>query len=56
MASLVDYAVSEKQREAVAAYERHGTLASAAREIGVAKNTLREHVGKVKARAAVRGW
>jgi hypothetical protein len=56
MASLVDYAVSEKQRQAVSAYERHGTLAGAAKEIGIAKNTLREHLRKVKARAAVRGW
>lgn len=56
MASLVDYAVSEKQREAVSAYERLGALGAAAKELGVHRTTVREHVRKAKARAAIRGW
>ena len=56
MASLVDYAVSEKQREAVLAYEKHGNFGGAAREVGINRNTLRDHVRKVKRSAAIRGW
>lgn len=56
MASLVEYAVSEKQREAVLAYERLGALGAAAKELGVHRTTVRDHVRKVKARAAIRGW
>jgi hypothetical protein len=56
MASLVDYAVSDRQREAILAYEKHGTIGGASRELGIHRKTLGDHIRKVKLAAAIRGW
>ena len=56
MGSLVDFAVSDRQREAILAFEKYGAYGTAAKHLGVTRNTLRDHVRKVKSVAAIRGW
>ena len=56
MTTLADYASSDKQRQAVVAFEKHGNLRAAANEVGIHRTTLREHVRKVKTLAAAKGW
>lgn len=56
MVSLVDFAESDRQRQAVEAYEKHGGFRKAGQILGIDRTTVREHVRKVQARAAVRGW
>lgn len=56
MASLVDYAVSDKQRDVVLAVEKFGTIRGAARSLKIDPNTLKDHLRKVKAKAALQGW
>ena len=56
MTTLADYASSDKQRQAVVAFEKHGNLRAAANEVGIHRTTLREHIRKVKTLAAAKGW
>jgi hypothetical protein len=56
MGSLVEFANSDRQREAVTAFEKYGGFGQAAKKLGIDRVTLREHVRKVQARAAIRGW
>jgi predicted phosphodiesterase len=55
--SLIDYAKTERQREAVKAWEDCGeVVAKAAGVLGVSPSTLRDHIGAVKNFAAQRGY
>ena len=55
--SLVDYAKTERQREAIKAWEDCGeVVAKAAGVLGVSPSTLRDHIGAVKNFAAQRGY
>jgi hypothetical protein len=55
--SLVDYAKTERQREAIKAWQDCGeVVAKAAGVLGVSPSTLRDHIGAVKNFAAQRGY
>ena len=55
--SLIDYAKTERQREAVKAWEDCGeVVAKAAGVLGISPSTLRDHIGAVKNFAAQRGY
>ena len=55
--SLIDYAKTERQREAVKAWEDCGeVIAKAAGVLGVSPSTVRDHIGAVKNFAASAGY
>ena len=55
--SLIDYAKTDRQREAVKAWEDCGeVVAKAAGVLGVSPSTVRDHIGAVKNFAAQRGY
>ena len=55
--SLIDYAKTERQREAIKAWEDCGeVVAKAAGVLGISPSTLRDHIGAVKNFAAQRGY
>jgi len=55
--SLIDYAKTERQRQAIKAWEDCGeVVAKAAGVLGVSPSTLRDHIGAVKNFAAQRGY
>ena len=55
--SLIDYAKTERQREAIKAWQDCGeVVAKAAGVLGVSPSTLRDHVGAVKNAAAAAGY
>jgi hypothetical protein len=55
--SLLDYAKTERQREAIKAWQDCGeVVAKAAGVLGVSPSTLRDHIGAVKNFAAQRGY
>ena len=55
--SLIDYAKTERQREAVKAWEACGeVIAKAAGVLGVSPSTVRDHIGAVKNFAASAGY
>ena len=55
--SLIDYAKTERQREAIKAWEDCGeVVAKAAGVLGVSPSTVRDHIGAVKNFAAQRGY
>ena len=55
--SLIDYAKTERQREAIKAWQDCGeVVAKAAGVLGVSPSTLRDHIGAVKNFAAQRGY
>jgi len=55
--SLIDYAKTERQREAVKAWEDCGeVVAKAAGVLGVSPSTVRDHIGAVKNFAASAGY
>jgi len=55
--SLIDYAKTERQRQAIKAWEDCGeVVAKAAGVLGVSPSTVRDHIGAVKNFAAQRGY
>ena len=55
--SLIDYAKTERQREAIKAWEDCGeVVAKAAGVLGISPSTLRDHIGAVKNYAASAGY
>ena len=55
--SLLDYAKTERQREAIKAWQDCGeVVAKAAGVLGVSPSTVRDHIGAVKNFAAQRGY
>ena len=55
--SLIDYAKTERQREAIKAWQDCGeVVAKAAGVLGVSPSTLRDHIGAVKNAAAAAGY
>ncbi|MBP04097.1 MAG: hypothetical protein CMA72_04855, partial [Euryarchaeota archaeon] len=55
--SLIDYAKTERQREAVKAWEDCGeVVAKAAGVLGLSPSTVRDHIGAVKNFAASAGY
>jgi hypothetical protein len=55
--SLIDYAKTERQREAIKAWQDCGeVVAKAAGVLGVSPSTVRDHIGAVKNFAAQRGY
>ena len=55
--SLIDYAKTERQREAVKAWEDCGeVIAKAAGVLGISPSTVRDHIGAVKNYAASQGY
>lgn len=56
MPSLVDFAVTDRQRQAVEAYERLKSYKKAAQELKINDSTLVVHINKVKRRAVLQGW
>ena len=57
MADLIDYAKTERQREAIKAWEDCGeVVAKAAGVLGVSPSTVRDHIAAVKNFAAQRGY
>jgi DNA-binding transcriptional regulator YdaS (Cro superfamily) len=53
--SLIDYAKTERQREAIKAWQDCGeVVAKAAGVLGVSPSTVRDHIGAVKNYAAQR--
>ena len=55
--SLLDYAKTERQREAIKAWEDCGeVVAKAAGVLGVSPSTMRDHIGAVKNYAASAGY
>jgi len=55
--SLVDYAKTERQREAIKAWQDCGeVVAKAAGVLGISPSTLRDHIGTVKNAAAAAGY
>jgi len=56
MAKLVDFVVSERQRQAVQAMETHGTLTKAANALGINRSSLTNLVKRAQRQAAIRGW
>ena len=55
--SLIDYAKTERQREAVKAWEDCGeVVAKAAGVLGISPSTVRDHIGAVKNYAASAGY
>lgn len=57
MVSLIDYAKTERQREAIKAWQDCGeVVAQAAGVLGISPSTLRDHIGAVKNYAASAGY
>ena len=55
--SLIDYAKTERQREAVKAWQDCGeVIAKAAGVLGISPSTVRDHIGAVKNYAASQGY
>ena len=55
--SLIDYAKTERQRQAIIAWQDCGeVVAKAAGVLGVSPSTLRDHIGAVKNAAAAAGY
>ena len=55
--SLIDYAKTERQREAIKAWQDCGeVVAKAAGVLGVSPSTVRDHIGAVKNAAAAAGY
>ena len=55
--SLLDYAKTDRQREAIKAWEECGEVsAKAAGVLGIAPSTMRDHIGAVKNAAAAAGY
>jgi DNA-binding transcriptional regulator YdaS (Cro superfamily) len=55
--SLIDYAKTERQREAIKAWQDCGEIvAKAAGVLGVSPSTVRDHIAAVKNFAAQRGY
>jgi len=57
LVSLIDYAKTERQREAIKAWQDCGeVVAQAAGVLGISPSTLRDHIGAVKNYAASAGY
>ena len=55
--SLIEYAKTERQREAIKAWEDCGQVAAkAAGVLGIAPSTMRDHISAVKSHAASQGY
>jgi hypothetical protein len=55
--SLLDYAKTDRQREAIKAWQDCGeVVAKAAGVLGVSPSTVRDHIGAVKNYAASQGY
>lgn len=54
--SLMPFAVSDTQRQAIEALSKHGTLCKAAKALGVHHSSLRDRLRKIRTRAAIRGF
>jgi hypothetical protein len=55
--SLLDYAKTDRQREAIKAWQDCGeVVAKAAGVLGVSPSTLRDHIGAVRSYAASQGY
>jgi hypothetical protein len=56
MASLIDFAETEKQRKVVESVLRTGSQVKACSELGLAKSTVNFHMQNARKSAAIRGW
>lgn len=54
--ALADYVVSERQKQAVIAYEKHGSALKGAAAMGIAKSSFENLIKRAKKSAAIRGW
>lgn len=54
--SLLEYAVTDRQKQVIKTYEKTGSIKKTAEACGLASSTVHHHVTSVKQLAAVRGW
>ncbi|WP_297803372.1 LysR family transcriptional regulator [uncultured Brevundimonas sp.] len=53
---LANYATTDKQRECLAAVLEHGSQRAAAKALGIAQSGLNDHLKRLKAHAARKGY
>ena len=56
MQELLEFCASDRQREVISAWIEHGSYRKAAKAVGISKSAVEDHVKRVKAAAARRGW